>query len=90
MVDSVYLFRTDPQTSLNRENEDKLVDDLGSAMNPDTLEQLNSAYAKVRDVHGNRFKDLYEIDTRKGQNTTPKSTAYEVTRSMVDQMKKAT
>ena len=90
VVDSVYLFRTDPQTSLNRENEDKLVDDLGSAMNPDTLEQLNSAYAKVRDVHGNRFKDLYEIDTRKGQNTTPKSTAYEVARSMVDQMKKAT
>ena len=87
VVDSVYLFKADPETSLKRENEDKLVDDPGTAMNPDTLEQLNSAYSKVRDLHGDRFISLYEIDTGQGQNTTAKTTAYEVARSMVDQMK---
>ena len=87
VVHSVYLFKTDPDTSLKRENEDKLVDDQGTAMNPRTLEQLNSAYVKVRDAHGDRFRAVHEIDTGQGQNTTAKTTAYEVARSMVDQMK---
>ena len=90
VVDSVFLFRADPATSLKRENADKLVSDPGTTMNQDALEQLNRAYVAVRETHGGRFRAVHEIDTRKGQNTTPKSTAYEVARSMVDQMKKAT
>ena len=87
VVDSVFLFQADPKTSLERENADKLVSDPGTAMNPDTLEQLNLAYKSVRRTHGNRFKFVHEIDTGEGQNTTTKTTAYEVARSMVDQMK---
>lgn len=56
-------------------------------MNPDTLEQLNSAYVNVQEAHGDRFRAVHEIDTGEGQNTTAKTTAYEVARSMIDQIK---
>ena len=87
VVDSVFLFQADPDTSLMRENEDKLVGDLGTAMNPKTLERLNLAYSKVRDTHGDRFKVVQMIDTGQGRNTTAKGTAYKVACAMVDQMK---
>lgn len=86
VVDQVFLFQTDPNTSLERENADKLIDEPGTAMNPDFLEQLNSAYAKVRDNHAERFRDVREIDTGGARNTTPKETAYKVARAIVDRM----
>lgn len=86
VVDQVFLFRADPATSLERENADKLVVEHGTAMNPDFLEQLNSAYMKVRDEHAERFKDVREIDTGSARNTTPQQTAYEVARAIVDRM----
>lgn len=85
-VDQVFLFRADPDTSLERENADKLVFERGTAMNPDFLEQLNLAYAKVRDDHAERFKDVREINTGGAQNTTPQETAYKVARAIVDRM----
>lgn len=86
-VDQVFLFRADPAASLARENADKLVVEHGTAMNPDFLEQLNSAYEKVRNDHAERFKDVRQIDTGGDQNTTPKQTAYMVARAIVDRMR---
>ena len=86
VVDSVFLFRADPETSLKRENEDKLINDPGTAMNTATLEQLNLAYQAVQESHGDRFKDVHEIDTGQAQKTTAKKTAYQVARAMVDLM----
>ena len=85
-IDQVFLFRADPATSLERENADKLVVEHGTAMNPEFLEQLNSAYEKVRDDHAERFKDVRQIDTGGDRNTTPQQTAYEVARAIVDRM----
>ena len=86
-VDSVFLFKADPATSLDRENRDTLVDDTGSAMNPDTLTRLNSAYDSVKTSYSDRFEVVHEIDTGQNQNTTARKTAFDVARRMVDQMR---
>ena len=44
VIDAVFMFRTDPETSLERENQNKLITEPGSTMNHDILSQLNSAY----------------------------------------------
>ena len=60
-------------------------------MNPDTSGAAKFVRMQKCEMSmGTGSGAFHEIDTRKGQNTTPKSTAYEVARSMVDQMKKAT
>ncbi len=84
VVDSVFLFRADPPTSLERENADKLINDPGTAMNTDTLGQLNLAYKAVQSSHGDRFKVVHEIDTSQSQRTTARGTAYKVARIMVN------
>ena len=43
----VFLFQTDPGTSMKRENQHTLIDDPGQAMNPDFLLRLNKAYESV-------------------------------------------
>ena len=43
----VFLFQTDPETSMKRENQHTLIDDPGQAMNPDFLLRLNKAYESV-------------------------------------------
>ena len=86
VVDGVFLFRTDPATSLNREHADKLIEQEGTAMNPDFLTELNSAYDLVKSEHSNRFRHVRRIDTSADNGTNPKSTAYEVAREMVNRM----
>lgn len=46
-IDSVFLFRTDPDTSLEREHMDKLIEEPGQAMNVAFLTELNEAYEEV-------------------------------------------
>ena len=46
-IDAVLLFTASPETSMDRENRDKLIDEPGSAMNLVVLQQLNEAYDKV-------------------------------------------
>jgi len=84
VVDAVFLFRADPETSMERENRDKLVSEPGRAMNPEFLTGLNDAYAKVRDDYGPQFKKVISVDTSMRSATTPQSTAYEVTRQILE------
>ncbi len=86
VVDAVFLFRADPDTSLARENADKLIIEPGRAMNPEFLKNLNDAYDKVRESFASRFKAVHFINTSADQDTTPKSTAFQVTRTIVDLM----
>ena len=86
VVNGVFLFRADPATSLHREHADKLIVQEGTAMNPDFLTELNSAYDLVKSDHSNRFRHVRRIDTSGDKKTSPKSTAYEVAREMVNRM----
>jgi thymidylate kinase len=83
VIDAVFLFTADSVTSLERENEDKLIDEPGRAMNPDFLDRLNCAYSEVRESYGGEFK-ITDINTSKKENTSPKSTAAQVANSILD------
>jgi hypothetical protein len=84
VVDGVFLFHADPDTSMERENRDKLVSEPGTAMNPDFLMRLNDGYARVKDQFSGSFRNVKQIDTSGAASTTPQSTAYEVTNSILD------
>ena len=79
----VFLFKTDAETSLKRENAHTLIDEPGSAMNPEFLPKLNSAYDTVYE----KFQDYYRlsvIETSESKDTTPESTAKEVVTKILD------
>ena len=79
----VFLFKTDAPTSLKRENAHTLIDEPGSAMNPDFLPKLNNAYDAVSE----KFQDYYRlstIDTSESMDTTPESTAKRVVTEILD------
>jgi thymidylate kinase len=75
VTNCVFLFTADPGTSMNRENQDKLVSDFGTAMNPQVLAKLNSAYTATREKYASLFPDFEVIDTSNDKKTTPQSTA---------------
>lgn len=77
-IDEVFLFRTDPQTSLEREHSDKLTKEQGQAMNLDFLEKLNQAYDAVEERFAAGFRQFKSVDTSASAGTTAKSTAAEV------------
>ena len=88
VIDLVFLFIADPDTSLKRENQNKLVHEPGKSMNTDFLLKLNSAYTDVQENHSARFRMFHVINTSSNQNTTAESTAYEVTTQILDIMAK--
>ena len=83
VIDSVFLFTADPDTSMNRENADKLIEEHGRAMNPEFLDNLNPAYSQVRNSYGDEFK-IIDIDTSNNKNTTARSTAERVADNILD------
>jgi thymidylate kinase len=84
VIDAVFLFRADPNTSLERENQNKLIEEPGRAMNPGFLEELNDAYARVSEKHAADFAYFWHIDTSEAQNTTPQSTAARAAKLILD------
>lgn len=84
VIDAIFLFRADPETSMERENRDKLVDDPGRAMNPEFLGVLNEAYTKVKEQYAAQFKKVISVDTSQVTGTTPQSTAFEVTEQVLE------
>ena len=83
VIDAVFLFTADSSTSLERENEDKLIDEPGRAMNSEFLNRLNQAYAQVRESYEGQFR-ITDINTSNDEHTSPKSTAASVTDSILD------
>jgi thymidylate kinase len=84
VIDIVFLFVTDPDTSLEREARDKLIGEPGQAMNPEFLKKLNAAYEDVKESYSDRFSQVRVLDTSKSQDTTPQSTAFEVASQILD------
>ncbi|MCY4529691.1 MAG: hypothetical protein OXD46_11755, partial [Chloroflexi bacterium] len=79
----VFLFKTDPETSMKREHAHTLIGDPGRTMNTDFLLKLNQAYDTVSE----KFKDHYRlssIDTSDAKQTTPESTAQDVVTQILD------
>ncbi len=86
LVDMIFLFQTDPETSLKRENSDKLINEPGTAMNPKFLKSLNAAYDETQQKFTEKFKSLYTINTAKESLSTPQSTAFEVAKAIVNRL----
>jgi hypothetical protein len=78
VINTVFLFQADPDTSMEREIRDKLVPDVGTAMNPAVLTRLNAAYDTIRGKYSNLFPGFEVINTSNCKNTTPQSTAFYV------------
>ena len=87
VVDLVFLFETDPNTSLERENRDKLIEEPGQAMNPGFLEGLNEAYRSTKETYASHFNQFHVVNTSSNVGTTPQSTAFEVATQIIEQMK---
>ena len=77
-VDTVFLFTADAATSLERENQGKLIDAPGRAMNEDFINRLNEAYQRTKDRFESQFKSIIMIDTSNKSESTPLSTASKV------------
>jgi hypothetical protein len=82
-VDAVFLFTADATTSLQRENEGKLIDAPGRAMNEDFINDLNEAYQIVMEEYGGQFDRVIAIDTSADSQSTPLSTAVSVTNQIL-------
>ena len=89
-VDMVFLFKTDPDTSLERENRGKLIGEPGLTMNPQFLVDLNGAYQTISDKYSSQFRNLQIVDTGQGQNTTLQSTAFQVAEKIIHLMEQRT
>ena len=85
LVDMVFLFQTDPDTSLERENRNKLIDEQGITMNPDSLSNLNAAYDATQGQYADKFSQFHLISTRKGKSTEL-STAFQVAEAIIDRL----
>lgn len=85
LVDMIFLFQTDLDTSLERENENKLIQEPGLTMNPQFLQGLNAAYNTIREQYSDKFNHFHDINTRKGESTQ-QSTALVVAKAIIDQL----
>ena len=74
-IDCVFIFCCDDITALQRENEQKLVDDPGVAMNTAFLRRLNAAYQSVNEAYSAFMPAVHTIDTSATSSTTPRTTA---------------
>jgi thymidylate kinase len=84
VIDAVFLFMADPDTSMERENRDKLILEPGRAMNPEFLHALNGAYDRVRKRHAGDFPNFEVINTSKAADTSPQGTAFQVVSRILD------
>ena len=85
LVDMIFLFQTDPCTSLERENDNKLIQEPGRTMNPAFLNDLNAAYDRTKQQYADKFSHFHSVDTRKGASTQ-QSTAFTVAQAIIDQL----
>ncbi len=88
--DMVFLFTTDPDTSLERENREKLIVEPGLTMNPQFLADLNGAYQTIIGKYSSQFSNLQIVDTGQRQDTTPQSTAFQVAEKIIHLMEQKT
>lgn len=86
LVDIIFLFNTDPETSLERENQNKLIEEPGRAMNSEFLTELNLAYDKTRKNYADKFNRFEIIDTGHGSSTSQQLAAYKIAEMIVEEL----
>ncbi len=84
VVDEVFLFTADPDTSMKRENQNALIDEPGTTMNLEFLQNLNAAYNSVREKYSGDFSHFQAINTSASESTTPQSTAAQIAGIILD------
>ena len=83
-IDAVFMFKTDTATSLERENQHKLIMDPGNTMNHEVLMKLNGAYDIASKKYSCEFPKFEIVDTSEAKGTTSKSTAEHVASSILE------
>lgn len=73
VIDAVFLFTADPETSMRRETDDKLISEPGLVMNPETLTSLKTALEQARQSFESEFRNFIEVDTSDGNMTSTAS-----------------
>ena len=86
LVDMIFLFQTDPATSLERENHNKLIQEPGRTMNQEFLLDLNAAYETTKGQYADKFSQFHAIDTSKASSTTQQLAAFTVAEAIVEQL----
>lgn len=75
LISRLYLFTCTPATSLDRENESKLIQRSGTAMNTSMLEALLEEYSGM----ASELKEYYPVKPiETSADTTPKATSFEL------------
>jgi hypothetical protein len=80
----VVLLIADAETSLGRENMDKLIQEAGRAMNKEFLPRLNAAYRTIQKRHASIFPELLLIDTSGRAELTVREVSHRVTSTILD------
>ena len=86
LVDIIFLFKADSETSLNRENQNKLIEEPGITMNPSFLNELNEAYETTRNQYADKFNLFKTLDTSHDANLTQHMAAYQVAQVIVQRL----
>ena len=81
----VFLFLTEPNIAIARENENKLIERPGITMNPEFLNRLNLAYSMIETKYSSNFHQVTRIPTN--SDTTPQGTAYDVSKAIIAHIK---
>jgi thymidylate kinase len=84
VIDIIFFFKAEPDTSMERENRDKLISDPGRAMNPSFLQALNEAYDRIHQKYAREFPRFEVVDTSTHMSTSPRSTAFKVVGQILD------
>jgi hypothetical protein len=80
----VVLLTADADTSMKRENVDKLIFEAGRAMNPDFLGRLREAYGVIENRYASTFPKVEVIDTSDKAQVRLKEVSYRVTSVILD------
>ena len=86
LVDIIFLFKTDANTSLERENQHKLIEEPGITMNPDFLNELNEAYEITRHHYACEFNQFQIIDASHDSDLTQQMVAFQVAQAIVQRL----
>lgn len=87
-IDIIYVFRADPEISIEREYSNLLTDKRGSIMQESVLMSFNASISKVIDENEKDFRKVISIDTGTQKNNKhPNYVSYSVTKNILDTLR---
>ena len=87
-IDIVYVFKVDPNISIEREYSNLLTNKRGSIMKEPVLESFSNSIKNVIKEHQNDFRKVISIDTGIPENNkNPNVVSYNVTKNILDTLR---